>query len=116
MNYYLAVLKKYAVFSGRSRRKEFWMFTLISAVINTLLMYIDSFLGTNMILQTIYALAIFIPSIALLIRRLHDTNKSGWWILLFLTVIGGIVVFIFTVLDSDSGTNKYGPNPKHVDM
>jgi len=119
MNWYLMVLKKYAQFTGRSRRKEYWMFALFNCIV-CLPLYIlglvfrDDALGVIFFgLYFIYVLAILIPALAVSVRRLHDTGKSGWMILLCLIpIVGGIIVFVFTVLDSDPGPNKYGPNPK----
>jgi uncharacterized membrane protein YhaH (DUF805 family) len=119
MNWYLEVLKKYAVFSGRARRKEYWMFFLFNLIITFVLILIDSLMGTISpqsglgLLSGLYSLAVLIPSIAVTIRRLHDTGRSGWWILISLVpVLGGIVLLIFMVLDSEPGANQYGPNPK----
>jgi len=121
MNWYLAVLKKYAVFSGRARRKEYWFFVLFNIIISIVLAFVDNAIGTydaqNEIglLGGIYALAVLIPGIAVSVRRLHDTGRSGWWLLLVLIpVIGAIVVLIFMVLDSKPGENEYGPNPKEA--
>ncbi|MGD0682512.1 MAG: DUF805 domain-containing protein [Terracidiphilus sp.] len=119
MNWYLMVWNKYAQFSGRSRRKEYWMFTLFNCLIY-LPLYIlglvfhENVVGTIFLcLCIIYCLAIIVPALAVTVRRLHDTGKSGWMILLCLIpIIGGIIVFVFTVLDSDPGPNEYGPNPK----
>jgi uncharacterized membrane protein YhaH (DUF805 family) len=119
MNWYLMVLKKYAQFDGRSRRKEYWMFALFNCII-CLPLYIlglvfrEDTIGLIFLgLYFIYVLAILIPGLAVTVRRLHDTGKSGWMILLCLIpIVGGIIVFVFTVLDSDPGVNKYGPNPK----
>ena len=108
MNWYLEVLKKYAVFTGRSRRKEYWTFFLVNFIIGFL-----SFIPVINILVGIYCLAILIPGIAVAIRRLHDTNRSGFWLLVgFVPVIGAIVLLIFLIQDSDQGDNQYGPNPK----
>src|SRR5215217_4387371 len=119
MSWYLEVLKKYAVFDGRARRKEYWMFFLINFVIVVVLSLIDGLIGTFNpqagvgLLQGLYSLAVLIPSIAATVRRLHDTGRTGWWILIgLIPVIGGIVLLIFMVLDSEPGTNEYGPNPK----
>ncbi|MGZ4982315.1 MAG: DUF805 domain-containing protein [Methylobacter sp.] len=119
MNWYLEVLKKYAVFNGRARRKEYWYFLLISTVISIVLVLIDSITGTLSeeagigLLSGIYSLAVLIPGISVAIRRLHDTDRSGWWFLIALIpIIGGIVLLIFMVLDSAPGDNQYGPNPK----
>ena len=118
MNWYLVVLKKYAVFSGRARRKEYWMFTLFSTIIAFVLGFIESIVGiapqTNQsILVGIYTLAVLIPSIAVSVRRLHDTGRSGLWVLIGLVpLIGAIVLIVFTVQDSQQGDNQYGSNPK----
>ena len=119
MNYYLEVLKKYAVFSGRARRKEYWMFFLFNLIITIVLAIIDNLIGTFSpqsgvgLLEGLYSLAVLLPSIAVTVRRLHDTGRSGWWILIgLIPIIGGIVLLIFMVLDSQPGENKYGPNPK----
>jgi uncharacterized membrane protein YhaH (DUF805 family) len=119
MSWYLEVLKKYAVFSGRARRKEYWMFFLINLIISVVLIAIDSLIGTFSpqarvgLLQSIYSLAVLIPSLAVTVRRLHDTGRTGWWILIgLIPVIGGIVLLIFMLLDSEPGSNEYGPNPK----
>jgi uncharacterized membrane protein YhaH (DUF805 family) len=119
MNWYLEVLKKYAVFDGRARRKEYWYFFLINTVISIFLAFIDSFTGTISedvgigLLDGLYALAVLIPGTAVTVRRLHDTDRSGWWILIgLIPVIGGIALLVFMVLDSTPGDNQYGPNPK----
>src|SRR5271157_1952447 len=119
MNWYLMVWKKYAQFSGRSRRNEFWMFTLINILIYVLLYgaglaLVDSGIGKALLgLCAIYGLAILIPSLAVTVRRLHDTGRSGWWWFISLVpLVGGLILLIFCVLDSEPGTNQYGPNPK----
>lgn len=118
MNWYLKVLKKYATFSGRAQRAEYWYFTLFSAIIIIILSVLDTITGlynyeTDLgLLSSIYALGILIPNIAVAVRRLHDIGKSGWWLLLILIpIIGVIVIFIFMVLDSKVD-NIYGVNPK----
>jgi len=116
MNWYLEVLKKYAVFNGRARRAEYWWFFLFSVIISIVLSVIDGFITGPQgigILGLIYSLAVLIPSIAVGIRRLHDTGRSGWWLLIsFVPLIGAIVLIVFFVLDSQPGENQYGPNPK----
>ena len=113
MNWYLAVIKQYAVFSGRSRRQEYWMFTLINIIISIELSFIDGAVGTAGVLQGIYGLALLLPSIGVTIRRLHDTGHSAWWIFIgVVPIIGAIIMIIFLVKDSDPGENRYGPNPK----
>ena len=111
MNWYLGVLKKYAVFSGRARRMEFWMFTLINIIVSIILTCIDVFVGTA-VLGMLYSLAVLIPSLAVTARRLHDTDRSGWWILIsFIPAIGLIVLLVFMVLESQPGSNRFGDNP-----
>lgn len=119
MNYYMDVLRKYFVFSGRARRKEYWMFFLFNLLATIVLAFIDSAIGMYStengigLLSGLYSLAVLIPSIAVGVRRLHDTGKSGWWLLIALVpFIGSIVLLVFFVLDSDPGSNQYGPNPK----
>lgn len=119
MNWYIEALKKYAVFSGRSRRKEFWYFMLFVLVISFVLALIDNGVGNNYdpeagigTLSRLYLLAMWIPSLAVSVRRLHDIGRSGWWLLLiFIPVIGGLIFLIFAVQDSKPGT-EFGPNPK----
>jgi len=118
MNWYIGVLKQYAVFNGRARRKEFWMFVLINILISIALSFVDGVIGTMTasgmgILSLIYALAVLLPSIGVSIRRLHDSGKTGWLLLLaFIPLIGAIILIVLYVLDSTPGDNKYGPNPK----
>jgi uncharacterized membrane protein YhaH (DUF805 family) len=118
MDWYLEVLKKYAVFSGRARRKEYWMFTLFNVLISIVLAIVDRVLGFGENggtgpLGALYSLAVLIPSLAVSVRRLHDTGRSGWWLLLGLVpCVGFIVLLIFMVQDSQPGANEYGPNPK----
>ena len=128
---YSSMFRKYAQFSGRSRRSEYWYamfmnyiimiaFYLImlvpatKAIINNYLSTGESiFLMVGAIIFFLYYLAILIPSLSMTVRRLHDIGKSAWWLLIgFIPYIGSIILFIFSVLDSQSGDNKYGPNPK----
>lgn len=113
MNWYIEVLKKYAVFSGRARRMEYWMFVLFNFIIAVVLGIVEGILGSPAILSTIYTLAVLIPSIAVSMRRLHDIGRTGWWLLIaFVPLIGAVVLIVFMVLDSQPGSNAYGPNPK----
>ena len=119
MNWYLQALKKYTVFTGRARRMEYWFFVLFNILISAALSVVDYFTGTYSadyhtgLLGGLYSLGVLLPAIAVTVRRLHDTGRSGWWILIALVpVIGGIVLLIFMVLDSQPGDNKYGPSPK----
>ena len=121
MEWYLKVLKQYADFKGRARRKEYWMFFLFNAILVAILSLIDRFTGTYNfdwgygLLSGIYSLAVFIPGIAVAARRLHDVGKSGWMLLIaFIPIIGVIWLLVLFVTDSDPGSNKYGPNPKGV--
>ncbi len=120
MNWYLEVLKKYVVFTGRARRKEYWMFALFQIIIFVILSIIDSTLGLTIgegmgILYSIYALATLLPSLGVSVRRLHDTGRSAWWLLIsFIPLLGALVLLVFMVLDSQPGDNEYGPNPKEV--
>jgi uncharacterized membrane protein YhaH (DUF805 family) len=113
MNWYLAALKKYAVFSGRARRKEYWLFALSSIIFGVIVGLIGTCLGgqkTGDQLIDLYGLAILIPSLAVSVRRLHDTNKSGWWLLPLM--LCPVILLIFMFFDSQPDANPYGPNPK----
>ena len=119
MQYYIKALKKYAEFEGRTTRKEFWMFVLFHVLIMIGLMILDNLLGLADsrsgygVLTGLYGLAVFIPGLAISMRRLHDIGKSGWWLLLnFIPLIGPLVLIVFYVIDSEKGSNEYGPNPK----
>jgi uncharacterized membrane protein YhaH (DUF805 family) len=120
LSWYLEALKKYAVFSGRSRRMEYWYFVLFNIIVCIVLEVIDGLLFGTLdsgmgvgLLSGLYGLAVLIPSLAVTVRRLHDIDRSGWWILIALVpLIGGIVLLVFALLDSTPGTNQYGPNPK----
>lgn len=113
MNWYLEVLKKYLVFEGRARRTEFWMFALINFIISIVLGFVGGVVGIGSSLRVIYSLAVLLPSIAVAVRRLHDTDRSGWWLLVGLVpLIGWIVLLVFYVQDSQPGSNRFGANPK----
>jgi len=118
MKWYFAVLNKYAVFNGRASRTEYWMFVLFHYIILIALSFFEIITGifpeTELpVLNGLYGLAVLIPIIAVVVRRLHDTGRSGWWCLIVLIpIIGGIVFLVWTVQDSHPGENKYGPNPK----
>jgi len=115
MNWYLDVLKKYAVFSGRARRKEYWMFFLFNLIIVIAIGIVESIIGSAGVIGMLYSLAVLLPGIAVSIRRLHDTGRTGWWMLVGLVpVIGAIVLIIFMVQDSKPGPNPYGANPKGI--
>lgn len=119
MSWYLAVLKKYAVFSGRALRKEYWMFFFVNLIIGVALALIEVLVRTTpgiyivSVLSGLYSLAVLLPSLGVAIRRLHDTGHTGWWLLIgLIPIIGGIVLLVLYVEDSQPGDNRYGPNPK----
>jgi uncharacterized membrane protein YhaH (DUF805 family) len=126
MEWYLKCLRQYADFSGRAQRKEYWMFTLFNVIILFCIWLLDVvilisgfsevviiyYLAASRVVLMIYNLAVLFPAIAVTTRRLHDTGRSGWWLLLFLVpVVGWIVLFIFMLLKGDSGENEYGYDP-----
>lgn len=126
MKYYLKALQNYTVFSGRSTRSEYWFFVLFNFIFAIAAMIIDNILGTTFKMDTIngamripygyiyllYALAVFLPGLALTVRRLHDVGKSGWFILIgLIPIVGAIWLLVLMVTDSDPRDNKYGPNP-----
>jgi uncharacterized membrane protein YhaH (DUF805 family) len=150
MNWYLRVLRKYAVFSGRACRKEFWLFVLFNWIISLVLGLIDGVAGLvdaqskYGILRSLYILAVLLPGVAVTVRRLHDTGRSGWWLAIFIgtpviavyslmiishlssglesmpRLIGAVgfvicIMFLrFMAQDSQNGQNQYGPNPKET--
>ncbi len=120
MSWYLTVLLKYAVFSGRAQRAEFWMFSLFSLIVSIILRIIDAVLLLDLasgisILSTVYALAVLIPGTAVGIRRLHDVDRNGWFILLvFIPIVGWIWLLILFVREGTPGENQYGSNPKAI--
>ena len=122
MQWYLKVMRdNYANFNGRARRKEYWMFTLFFLLFALLAGFVIGILSAvgetvamiAIILAVVWYLAHLVPSLAVTVRRLHDTGKSGWFYLLaIIPYIGGLIIFIFTVIEGDKGDNKYGPDPK----
>lgn len=137
MSWYLAALKNYAVFRGRARRREYWMFVLVNAIIGIALAVIGKLakmpdgptfgigmsrnglgvfgigLFSSPILFQVYALATLLPFLAVEVRRLHDTGRTGWWWLFGLVpVLGQIVLVVFCARDGAAGDNRYGPDPK----
>jgi uncharacterized membrane protein YhaH (DUF805 family) len=122
MKWFLEVLtKKYATFAGRARRKEYWYFILFYCIALIALAVVDSIAGTFSeeaeigLFSGLFVLATIVPSLAVTVRRLHDTDRSGWWILInFVPLLGALVLLVFTVLDSQPGANRFGENPKGV--
>ncbi|MBL0545369.1 DUF805 domain-containing protein [Aeromonas jandaei] len=114
MNWYISVLKQYAVFSGRARRTEYWMFVLCNVVFMLLVGMVDRLIGSDKeILSAIYSLAVLLPSLAVAVRRLHDTDRSGWWLLIgLIPVIGTLVLIYFMVCNGQQGPNRFGDDPK----
>ena len=119
MNWYLKVLKQYADFSGRARRKEFWMFSLFNMIFSYALVFIFAAIGaaTGVIelsfLSYIYSLAVFIPGLAVTVRRLHDTGKSGLYILIALIPLAGVIwLLVLLCMEGETKPNKWGDNPK----
>ncbi|KAA9026944.1 DUF805 domain-containing protein [Niallia endozanthoxylica] len=113
MQWYLKVLKNYVGFQGRATRQEYWMFVLMNFIAVCILSIVELLLGIPGVLTGIYGLAVFLPSLAVLVRRLHDIGKSGWWFLIsFIPFIGTIVLIVFACQESQSGENQYGLNPK----
>lgn len=107
-----SVYTNYVNFQGRARRSEYWWFYLFYLVVGIILVSTEASMSGTMVLYTIFVLATFIPALAVTVRRLHDTSRSGWWILIaFVPIIGGIWLLVLLVLDSHA-ENKYGPNPK----
>lgn len=111
-SYYKKVLKNYAVFDGRAGRKEFWYFVLFNFLISIGIGLVGSIIGVRSTLVALYSLAVLVPSIAVGVRRLHDAGYSGWFVLLgLIPFLGAIIMIIFAVQKSQSGSNKYGPEP-----
>ena len=108
MNWYMTVLRKYAEFNGRARRTEFWMFFLINTIISWAISFVAGMLlgETGAMLSLVYSLAVLVPSIAVGVRRMHDTNRPGWW------VIVPFINIYFACLEGTRGPNQYGPDPK----
>lgn len=114
MNEFIScVTEKFCCFSGRARRREYWMFTLFYVLVLLGLFILAQAFPVFSFAYHIYPLAMLLPSLGVTVRRLHDTGKSGWFILLgFIPLVGGIVLLVFECLDGTPGENQYGPNPK----
>ncbi|MCX4725450.1 DUF805 domain-containing protein [Streptomyces sp. NPDC090052] len=116
MNWYLDVLKNYVGFSGRARRQEYWMFTLFSIIISIVLVIISAALLDNSSwLSGLYSLAVLLPTLAVTVRRLHDTGRSGGWIFIGLVpLVGWIILLVFLASEGERQSNSHGPDPKAV--
>ncbi|MDR0559206.1 MAG: DUF805 domain-containing protein [Prevotellaceae bacterium] len=121
MNWYLKVFKQYADFRGRARRKEYWIFTLFNAIFMVAAVILDKIVGINIaegygifnLLVLLYGLAVFIPVLAVCVRRLHDIGKSGWMLLIgLIPMVGSIILLVWFFSDSQPGNNNWGANPK----
>ncbi len=110
---YLDVLKKYAVFSGRASRTEYWTFFLFNILVSAVLGVVDTAIGSDMkIVSNLYSLAVLIPGLAVGVRRLHDTSHSAWWLLINLIPIAGWIWFIVLLATKgEVAANKYGAKP-----
>ncbi|MFI1223989.1 MULTISPECIES: DUF805 domain-containing protein [unclassified Streptomyces] len=112
MNWYLDVLKNYAGFSGRARRKEYWMFVLFNFIIGVVLSVVGTAIDTQ-IPYYLYLAAVIVPSLAVVVRRLHDTGRSGWWFFIALVpLVGTIILIVFLASEGKPETNEHGVNPK----
>ncbi|WP_076260133.1 DUF805 domain-containing protein [Intrasporangium flavum] len=118
MDWYTKVLKNYVGFSGRARRTEYWMFTLVNVIIGGVLNVLYNVTHSSIfyVLYVLYFLAVLLPSIAVGIRRLHDTNRTGWWLLIGLVpFVGAIVLIVFFATEGNRGANQYGEDPKALE-
>lgn len=121
MDWYFKVLRNYVGFSGRARRKEFWMFILVNLVLTGVLSILDKMLGLRIakdegLLTTIYGVLIFLPYWAVQFRRLHDTDRSAWWLLLLLIpIVGWLIILAFNCQSGTPGKNRFGSDPKTLD-
>ena len=119
LDYFKLALSRYAEFDGRSRRSEYWYFALFVTIIGMVWGFVVGILAGvigewALMLSYIPTIAFFVPNLAVAVRRLHDVGRSGWWLLISLTIIGIFVLLYWYVQDSEPGVNEYGPNPKSV--
>jgi uncharacterized membrane protein YhaH (DUF805 family) len=119
MHWYTDVIKKYAVFSGRAARPEYWWFVLINLIIAIAINLVAGIIfgrSSGQVVSDLYSLAVLLPSLGVGIRRLHDTNRTGWWLLIgIIPIIGWIALLVFLAMAGDPGPNNYGPNPQNPD-
>jgi len=111
MEYFIDAFRKYADFSGRATREQYWMYILIYVVISVVLSIIDAAMAT-VVLSAIFSVVMLVPSISIATRRLHDTGRSGWWQLIGLIPLLGIIILIVLLVQDSHGDNEYGPSPK----
>lgn len=114
MHWYLEPWRKYLEYEGRARRREYWSFTLGNVLIAFALVGLGTGVSESIFaVYSLFMLATIIPSLMVGIRRLHDTGRSGWWLLISLVpLVGGLILLVFFLFDSEPGSNEYGPNPK----
>ena len=117
MNYYSICLSKFADFSGRARRREYWTFALVNCLIAMLLLILGLAFGEDSpasnIMVTIFYLIMLVPNLSVSVRRLHDIGKSGWWLFIgLIPLIGSLILLVWALMDSEPGENQYGKNPK----
>jgi len=119
MNWFLKAVSSYAAFSGRARRSEYWYFYLFFMVFYVAALVVDVAVGSWSadagagLVSTLFSFVLLLPGLAVTVRRLHDTGRSGWWVLLyFVPIVGLVVMLVFLCTDSQPGDNAYGPNPK----
>lgn len=111
MEHFTGAFKKFAEFSGRARRQEYWMFFLFYMIFYIALALVSNLIGSE-VLVTIYSLVLLVPSISIAARRLHDTGRSGWWQLIVLIPLIGLIVLIVFLAQDSHDDNEYGMNPK----
>ena len=112
MKWFLKCMRQYADFKGRARRKEYWMFCLFNFLFGLVVGFVDAVLGTD-VLSGVYGLLVFVPGVAVCVRRLHDIGKSGWMMLLVLIpIVGAIWLLVLFCKDGEPGANQWGDNPK----
>lgn len=123
MSWYIQAIKNYVNFSGRARRKEFWMFFLFNMIFSMIAAIIDRLIGLNFVLMgrnmgiisLLYSIFVFIPGLSMSFRRLHDIDKSaGWMFIALVPIVGAIVLLVFEVMPGTVGTNRYGEDPKAI--
>jgi len=121
MNIYFTVLKKFSEFSGRSRMSEYWVFTLMNFIFMIIAILLDNLFGTTItslpfgVISIVYSLVLILPCIAVFVRRMHDTGKSGWNIFLsFIPLVGVVWLLALCITEGTAGDNEYGADPKAV--
>lgn len=120
VHWYFAVLRKYAVFAGRARRKEFWFFVLFDIIVTVGLVFVDKLAGTELtvpgrdvgMIGVIYSILVLLPSIAVTVRRLHDTDRSGvWFLIIIIPLLGPLILLVMNLQRGTSGPNRFGAGP-----